>query len=131
MVGNNNENILVEFDYQNIVLVDPNKTIDGQGNVKERLLRHEDLVYYANLECTLFPRTRLAAGPNGYFNNEKVSIASVNFLKPGNKEFLTNDYLDELTGLDSINGKGTNQIQKNLEKDDLLHPINLIQLIII
>lgn len=127
MVGNNNENILVEFDYQNIVLVDPNKTIDGQGNVKERLLRHEDLVYYANLECTLFPRTRLAAGPNGYFNNEKVSIATVNFLKPGNKEFLTNDYLDELTGLDSINGKGTNQIQRNIEKDDKNKEIFLSQ----
>ena len=44
-----NENVLVEFDYQNIVLVDPNKVIDSEGNVKERLLKHENLVYYANL----------------------------------------------------------------------------------
>jgi hypothetical protein len=109
MVGKD-ENILVEFDYQNIVLVDPNKTIDSQGVVKERLLKHEDLVYYANLECNLFPRTRLSVGNNGYYENKTVSIAEINFLKPGGKTFLDNGYLDEITGLNSINGNGANQI---------------------
>ena len=113
MVGNN-ENILVEFDYQNIVLVDPNKTIDGDGNVKERLLKHENLTYYANLECTLFPRTRLSQSASGNFDVKTVSIAKVNFLKPGNKTFLTNDYLDELTGLGSTQGKGINQTNEKI-----------------
>ena len=108
MVGNN-ENILVEFDYQNIVLVDPNKTIDSDGNVKERLLKHENLVYYANLECSLFPRTRLAQSSSGNVDVKTISIAKVDFLKPGNKTFLSNKYLDELTGLDSVQGGGTNQ----------------------
>jgi hypothetical protein len=106
----NNENVLVEFDYQNIVLVDPNKIIDSEGNVKERLLKHENLVYYANLECNLFPRTRLSVGNNGYYENKTVSIAAINFLKPGNKTFLDNGYLDEITGFNSVQGKGANQI---------------------
>ena len=112
MVGNN-ENILVEFDYQNIVLVDPNKTIDSDGNVKERLLKHENLTYYANLECSLLPRTRLSQNSNGNLDIKTISIAKVDFLKPGNKSFLTNHYLDELTGLGSTKGDGINQ---NIEK---------------
>jgi hypothetical protein len=47
--GDKSGNILVEFDYQNIVIVDPNKTIDTFGNIKERLVDHESLVMYANL----------------------------------------------------------------------------------
>lgn len=45
MVGNQ-ENILVEFDYDNISLIDPNKVVDELGNVKDRLVKQEDLVYY-------------------------------------------------------------------------------------
>lgn len=112
----NDENILVEFDYQNVVLVDPNKTIDSQGNVKERLLKHENLVYYANLEATLLPRTRLAVHDNGNLDNQKISIATVNFLKPGDSTFLSNEYLDEITGLDSVGGKGINQIIETKNK---------------
>lgn len=115
MVGNN-ENVLVEFDYQNIVLVDPNKTIDSDGNVKERLLKHENLTYYANLECSLFPRTRLAQSSSGNVDIKTISIAKVDFLNPGDKTFLTNGYLDELTGLNSIEGKGVNQVKEKIEK---------------
>jgi len=114
MVGND-ENILVEFDCQNIVLIDPNKTVDSLGNVSERQLKHEDLVYYANLECSLFPRTRLSSSSNGNLNAQTISIAKINFLKPGGKTFLNDEYLDEITGLNSIDGMGSNQIieQKN------------------
>jgi hypothetical protein len=31
---NNGENILVEFDYQNISVIDPNKVIDEEGRPK-------------------------------------------------------------------------------------------------
>jgi hypothetical protein len=47
------ENILVEFDYNNIIVIDPNKIIDENGNAKPRLVQHENLVMYANLECNL------------------------------------------------------------------------------
>jgi len=59
---NNSENILVEFDYQNISVIDPNKVIAEDGTVKERLINQEDLVFYANLECSVTPRTKLALG---------------------------------------------------------------------
>ena len=45
------ENILVEFDYDNITLIDPNKIVDSEGKVSDRLVKHENLVFYANLEC--------------------------------------------------------------------------------
>jgi hypothetical protein len=39
MAGNiqadNSGNILVEFDYNNLIVVDPNKTIDNFGNIEE------------------------------------------------------------------------------------------------
>ena len=56
------ENILVELDYDNISLIDPNKTIDQEGNVKDRLVKQENLVMYANVECNVLPRTKLAVG---------------------------------------------------------------------
>ena len=52
------ENILVDFDYNNIIVVDPNKVVDEEGRAKERLIRMENLVYYANLECKVVPRTK-------------------------------------------------------------------------
>ena len=58
-------NIYVEFDYNNIILVDPNKTTDSFNNVQERLVDHENLVMYANLECDVLPRTKLAVGSPG------------------------------------------------------------------
>ena len=61
MVGDQ-ENILVELDYDNISLIDPNKTVDELGNVSDRLVKQENLVYYANLECNVLPRTKLAVG---------------------------------------------------------------------
>ena len=52
MAGNiqadNNGDILVEFDYNNIIVVDPNKTIRN-GRTEERLVDHEKLVMYDNL----------------------------------------------------------------------------------
>ena len=54
--------VLVEFDYNNIILVDPNKTIDKYNKVKERLVDHESLVMYVNLEADILPRTKLAVG---------------------------------------------------------------------
>ena len=55
------EKIYVETDYDNIILIDPNKVLICD-QVQDRLVRHEDLVFYANLEARVIPRTKLAVG---------------------------------------------------------------------
>ena len=108
MVGNQ-ENILVEFDYDNITLIDPNNVVDEQGNVKERTVKQEDLVMYANLECNVLPRTKLAVGSAMNDSQRTISVGKINFLNPGNKQFLDTKWTDELTGKDTLTGKGVNQ----------------------
>lgn len=99
-------NILVEFDYNNIIVVDPNKTIDYQGNISERLVDHESLVFYANLEAYVLPRTKLALGATPTENVQgTISIASINFLKGQEDGYLTTGYFDELVGKNSTNVK--------------------------
>ena len=96
-MADNSENILVEFDYQNIIVVDPNKIIDSDGKAKERLVNHEDLVMYANLECSVIPRTKLSIGAS---NSElkTVSLAKINFLNPTGGKYLNNNYTNFFTG---------------------------------
>jgi len=73
-------------------------------------IHHENLVMYANLEATnVFPRTKLAVGAPLTDAIQNVPIAAMNFLRPGGKTLLTNAYLDEITGLNTSTGKGTNQ----------------------
>ena len=103
------DNILVDYDYQNVILVDPNKTVSLDGTVQERRVHQENMVMYANLEVKMLPRTKLAVGANLLDAVQTTPLASMNFLRPGGKTNLTNDYINELTGLNSINGKGTNQ----------------------
>ncbi len=102
-------NVHVLFDYQNIVLVDPNKLEDKNGNITERLVEHENMVMYANLEAKIVPRTKLIIGDNGQDQYRTISIAKINFLKPNDDEFLNSGYVDEITGLGSTEGKGINQ----------------------
>ena len=116
------ENILVEFDYNNIIIVDPNKIIDEQGIAKPRLVQHENLVMYANLETKVLPRTKLAVGVANNDRIETISVATINFLKPGGNTFLDTKWTDELTGKDTIKGEGVNQPKqtsiKNPNKSD-------------
>lgn len=109
----NTENILVDFDYNNIIIVDPNKVIDENGKSKERYVSQENLVMYANLECKLLPRTKLAIGAAYNDSIQTVSVASINFLKPGGKTFLDNSWTDELTGFNTLKGEGVNQPNQN------------------
>ena len=111
MVGSS-ENILVEFDYNNITIIDPNKVIDSDGKAKERNVKMEDLVMYANLECKLVPRTKLIYGISNNNDLQNVSIAKINFLNQGGKTFLDNSYTDELTGKDTLQGLGVNQVKQ-------------------
>lgn len=107
------ENILVEFDYDNITLIDPNKIIDNEGKVSDRLVKHENLVFYANLECNVLPRTKLALGSALNDSVRTVSVGKINFLNPGNKTFMDNRYTDEITGKGSVQGQGVNQPKLN------------------
>jgi hypothetical protein len=109
--------ILVEFDYNNLIVVDPNKTIDNFGNIKERLVDHESLVMYANLEAEILPRTKLAVGGTSQDRIRTISVAKINFLKPTKDNFLGVGYYDELTGRDTVNMKGQNQ-SKELSHSD-------------
>ena len=108
--GDNNGNIYVEFDYNNIILVDPNRTVDLDGKIKERLVDHENLVMFANLEADVLPRTKLLLGISPENSQRQtVSIAKINFLRPGQNDYLTTGYYDELTGRDSLQGQAGNQ----------------------
>jgi hypothetical protein len=112
MVGSS-ENILVEFDYNNITIIDPNKVIDSDGKVKERNVKMEDLVMYANLECKLVPRTKLIYGISNNNDVQNISIANINFLNQGGKTLLDNSYTDELTGKGVLQGLGVNQVKQD------------------
>lgn len=121
MVGNvqpdNSGNILVVLDENNIIVVDPNKTVDDFGKVKERLVDHESLVMYANLECDVVPRTKLAVGGNPADRLQTISVAKMNFLKPTKNSFLGSGYYDELTGGNSTKYSDGEQILEPKSKN--------------
>ena len=102
-------NIYVNFDVQNLIVVDPNKLQDNDGKIKDRLVDHENLVMYANLETKLLPRTKLAVGATVENNVSVVNIAEINFMKPGGQKYLSNDYTNQMTGLGLYNRGTTNK----------------------
>jgi len=116
---NRGEKIAFEQE-DNIVLVDPNKVVDADGQVSERLVQHENLVMYANLEANIIPRTKLVLGQNTDQISKNVTIANfgtskdgkVNFLKPQGKDFFDTSYTDQLTGQNARTGGGINQTQE-------------------
>ena len=61
------------------------------------------------MEARVIPRTKLAVGAPISDAIRNVPLASMNFLRPGGRTQLRNDYLDEITGLNTQSGKGTNQ----------------------
>jgi hypothetical protein len=113
MAGNlqadNSGNILVDFDYNNLIVVDPNKTIDSFGKVRERIIDHENLVMYVNLEAEVIPRTKLSVGGSPEDRIRTISVAKINFLKPTKNTYLGAGYYDELTGKNSTKYQGINQ----------------------
>ena len=57
MAGNISEEKLFYKDFNNVILVDPNKVFGPDGNPVDRLVKHENLITYANLTCNVIPRT--------------------------------------------------------------------------
>jgi len=97
MAGNkffNNQNVYVETDYDNILVIDPNKVVDSDGVVSERLVNHEELVIYANLEAKVIPRSKLVIGSNFNDTLENIRVGSIendqtgviNFMTPQNQK---------------------------------------------
>ena len=109
------ESIYIDLDYENIFLVDPN-SVNGENGKEDRYVKHENLVMYANLECKLTPRSKLVYGvANNQVGSETVTIGKINFLKPGDKEFLSDNYLSELLGTDAAvnTARSINYAQQN------------------
>lgn len=95
-MGNNsigeNENILVRVDQQNIVHVDPNSILTQDGEIKSRLVDHENLITYVNLEADLVPRSILFAEND---QNSLLSIAAGTFnlmRNQGDKDMFENNF---------------------------------------
>ena len=119
----NSKKIFVETDYDNVILVNPNEVYDDDNiSAAPRLVDHEDLVYYANLETFIIPRTKLAIGESfdsfdsPVFNTTIATVfggdddLKINFLKPkGGKTKFDTSWSDQITGKDSRNEKGLNQ----------------------
>ena len=73
----------------NIFVINPNKVVNEFGNPEDRYIKQENLIYYANLECELEPRSRLLTGTDKS-TVTTISLASMNFLNPkGSGEFTT------------------------------------------
>jgi len=131
----NQKSIYVETDYDNIILIDPNKIVVN-NEVKDRLVDHEDLVFYANLETKVIPRTKLAIGESfdsPVINSSIASLkgrsdgAKINFLQPidtnenslsGTKRFFDTSWSDQLTGSGARQGNGFNQTKETKQNRD-------------
>ena len=117
-IYNKENNIYVEADYDNIILIDPNKVVDANNNVKDRYIQQENLVMYANLETQIIPRTKLAIGDNfdsPVINSQIASLSNfpddlkLNFLRPKGKKAFDTSWSDEYTGRGVRQGRGANQ----------------------
>lgn len=87
------ENIYVfQNTCDNIFVINPNKiTTEFSNNGEDRNVKQENLIYYANLECELEPRSRLVTGGDKS-TVTTVSLASMNFLNPTGDGYLTTDW---------------------------------------
>jgi hypothetical protein len=117
----NTERIYVESSFSNILIVNPNKVYNDQNFPEDRLIKHEELVMYANLQCNLQPRSRLLVGED-FQTLQTIATTKINFLKPNGKEYLSTSWTDipgvasnnssttinsELLGITNINYKAT------------------------
>ena len=117
-IYNQENNIYVESDYDNIIVIDPNKVVGSNNVVRPRNIQQENLVFYANLETTIIPRTKLAIGETFDSPVMNTMIASLsnfpddltlNFLRPKGKKAFDTSWSDEFTGKGSAQGKTSNQ----------------------
>lgn len=85
MANNNigtNENIHVKVDQNNLVFIDPGTIVDKDGQLHPRLVEHENLVMYVNLEADLIPRSAV------FSEGDKTTVVSI---AGGKLNFLNNN----------------------------------------
>jgi len=116
------ENIFY-IDDANIVLIDPNAIIDSDGRKKDRVIKQENLVMYANLEVESVPRTKLSVGQSVDSGISNYTIASINFLKPQGKNVFDTSYTDQLTAGRNLQGT-VNQL--SFDKNDNPQQLNYV-----
>ena len=110
----NTGNIYTNAVGNNLVVVDPNKVVVN-GQIKDRLVDHEDMVMYANLTATIYPRSKVISGSQNQGDRIVVDIfdGELNFLKPKNTDFLNSDWTQAFTNPDvnkkvkTVNSEGT------------------------
>jgi hypothetical protein len=106
----NNENILVKVDQNNLIYIDPNSVI-VDGEVIPRLVDHENLVMYVNLEADIVPRSTLVSSND---NNTLTSIAkgTFNMLSTKDGGDLNTDWTESYTLKPEVDKKN-NLVKKN------------------
>lgn len=85
MANNNigtNENIHVRVDQNNLIFIDPGTIVDKDGQLHPRLVDHENLVMYVNLEADLIPRSAV------FSEGDKTTVVSI---AGGKLNFLNNN----------------------------------------
>ena len=110
----NSGNIYTNAVGNNLVVVDPNKVVLN-GEIKDRLVDHEDMVMYANLTAIIYPRSKVISGSQNQGDRIIVDIfdGELNFLKPKNSDFLNSDWTQAFTNPDvnkkvkTVNSEGT------------------------
>ena len=111
------DEVLKSDAFDNIVIVDPNKIKNSEGFYEDRNIKQENLVMYVNLECNVYPRSRIVSGEERQ-TILQIAAGTVNFLKPSDKNYLSTDWTEiqsfsssnnvinsELLGIKSINYK--------------------------
>ena len=93
--GKKKQGIQVVKEEGNLLVIDPNKTVDGE----ERYVAQEDLVYFVNLEADVTPRSILDLGgeinPNSV--GKTVATGKVNYLGPNDGQPLTTRWTEDFT----------------------------------
>ena len=92
-MANSKGDVVVETEFNNIFVLNPNKVYDENGDAVDRTIPQEDLVYYANLECVAEPRSFLINGAeSGTMELYSIATTNINFLKPKGKNYFTTDW---------------------------------------
>jgi hypothetical protein len=101
----NSEDIHIKVDQNNLIYIDPNSVIDGDGNISARNISAEKLVMYVNLEADLVSRSILASSND---TNTLTSVASgtLNFMKNGDGQDYDTTWTDSF--LNTTEKKDTN-----------------------
>jgi hypothetical protein len=88
-----NERLFVENFFNNIVVVNPNKVYNQLNEVEDRNVSQENLVIYANLQCSLQPRSRLIKGED-FQEIQTIAASRLNFLNPNNQDYFSTNWTD-------------------------------------